>query len=510
MLAKVETAAVVGLTAVPVTVEVDVTDGLPGITLVGLPDATVRESKERVRSAIKNTQFAWPQTRVTVNLAPADVRKEGSAFDFPVALGLLAASRQLEPESLGDVVALGELALDGALRPVPGVLAIALSLKAKGKRLLLPSANAREAAVVGGVRVYALEHLHQAVSFLRGAEAVEPTRVELSDLRQPSGEPGGDLSEVKGQAVAKRALEVAVAGGHHVLMLGPPGVGKTMLARRIPTLMPELSLEEALETTLVYSVLGRVPPESPLLSFRPFRAPHHTVSDVGLIGGGTIPKPGEISMAHHGVLFLDEMPEFSRAALEALRQPLEEGSVTVTRAYGAMTFPAKVMLIASMNPCPCGFAGSPSRACLCVPSQIQKYRSKVSGPLMDRMDIHLEVPPVPLAELTGEPQGESSSTVRRRVVEARARQRERFRAEPGIYCNAQMRHREIRRFCPLPPEGLDLLKKAVKTLGFSARAYDRVLKVSRTIADLGCSEEIRPEHLAEAIQYRALDRNSWA
>ncbi len=509
MLAKIHTAAVVGLTAVPVTVEVDVADGLPGITLVGLPDATVRESKERVRSAVKNAQFAWPQTRITVNLAPAHVRKEGSAFDLPVALGLLAASRQMEPESLGDVVALGELALDGGLRPVPGVLAIALSLKGRGKRLLLPSANAREAAVVGGLRVYALEHLHQAVSFLRGAQPVEPTRVELSDLRQPPGEPGGDLSEVKGQHVAKRALEVAVAGSHHVLMLGPPGVGKTMLAQRIPTLMPELSLEEALETTLVYSVLGRVPPESPLLSLRPFRAPHHTVSDVGLIGGGTIPKPGEISMAHHGVLFLDEMPEFSRDAIEALRQPLEEGSVTVTRAYGAMTFPAKVMLIGSMNPCPCGFAGSPSRACLCVPSQIQKYRSKVSGPLMDRMDIHLEVPPVPLEELTGEPRGESSSAVRRRVVEARALQRERFRAEPGIHCNAQMRHREIRRFCPLPSEGRDLLRKAVQRLGLSARAYDRILKVSRTIADLSGTEEIRPEHLAEAIQYRALDRNAW-
>jgi magnesium chelatase family protein len=347
------------------------------------------------------------------------------------------------------------------------------------------------------------------VGFLRGTQKVEPIRIDPAGLFPPASPADGDLSEVKGQHVAKRALEVAVAGSHHVLMLGPPGVGKTMLAQRIPTLMPELSLEEALETTLVYSVMGRVPPESPLLSLRPFRAPHHTISDVGLIGGGTVPRPGELSLAHHGVLFLDEMPEFSRDCIEALRQPLEAGSVTVTRAYGAMTFPAKVMLIASMNPCPCGFAGSPSRACLCVPSQIQKYRSKVSGPLMDRMDIHLEVPPVPLAELTGEPRGESSSAVRRRVVEARARQRDRFRAEPGIYCNAQMRHREIRRFCPLPPEGLDLLKKAVKTLGFSARAYDRVLKVSRTIADLGCSEEIRPEHLAEAIQYRALDRNSW-
>ena len=509
MLAKVHTVAVVGLTAVPVTAEVDVSDGLPGLTIVGLPDTTVRESKERIRSAIKNTQFAWPQTRVTVNLAPADVRKEGSAFDLPVALGLLAASRQMEPEPLENVVALGELALDGVLRPVPGALAVALSLQGKGKRLLLPAANAPEAAVVGDVDVYAMEHLQQAVSFLRGSRREEPVRVDLAGLRQPAGEPAGDLSEVRGQSVAKRALEVAVAGSHHVLMLGPPGVGKTMLAQRIPTLMPELSLEEALETTLVYSVLGRLPPESPLLSSRPFRAPHHTISDAGLVGGGAVPRPGEISMAHHGVLFLDEMPEFSRDSIEALRQPLEEGTVTVTRAHGAGTFPAKVMLVASMNPCPCGFAGSPSKACLCTPSQIQKYLSKVSGPLLDRMDIHLEVPPVPLAELTGESQGESSADVRARVVRARARQRDRFREESGVYCNGQMRHRQIRRFCPLPPEGRELLKKAVKTLGFSARAYDRVLKVSRTIADLAGSDEIRPEHLAEAIQYRALDRSNW-
>ncbi len=509
MLAKVSTAAVVGLTAFPVTVEVDVSDGLPGVTIVGLPDATVRESRERVRSAIKNTHLAWPQTRVTVNLAPADVRKEGSAFDLPIALGLLAASLQLEPAALADVVALGELALDGTLRPIPGVLAVALSMKGKGKRLILPAASAREAAVVGNLDVYAVEHLQQAIAFLRGSGPIEPTRVDWASLRPPADPSAGDLSDVKGQLVAKRALEVAVAGSHHLLLIGPPGVGKSMLAQRIPTLMPELSLEEALETTVVYSVLGRVPPEAPLLSSRPFRAPHHTISDVGLVGGGTVPQPGEISLAHHGVLFLDEMPEFGRDSIEALRQPLEEGTVTVTRIHGAVTFPAKVMLVASMNPCPCGYAGSASKACLCIPSQIQKYRSRVSGPLLDRMDLHLEVPPVALPELTGEQQGETSAAVRQRVVRARERQRERFRGDPGIYCNAQMRHREIRRCCPVPPDGRALLKKAVQRMGFSARAYDRVLKVSRTIADLAGSEQIQPEHLAEAIQYRALDRSAW-
>jgi len=406
-------------------------------------------------------------------------------------------------------VALGELALDGSLRAVPGVLAVALSLRGKGKRLLLPAANAREAAVVGDLSVYPLQHLHQAVAYLRGTEKLEPTEVEMEALLRPIQVSEGDLSEVKGQAVAKRALEVAVAGGHHVLFLGSPGVGKTMLAQRIPTIMPELSLQEALETTLVYSALGRVPPGVPLLSNRPFRAPHHTISDVGLIGGGTVPKPGEISLAHHGVLFLDEMPEFGRDSIEALRQPLEEGVVTVTRAHSSIAFPARVMLVASMNPCPCGYAGSVSRACLCTPSQIQRYRSRVSGPLLDRMDIHLEVPAVTLPELTGEPQGESSAAVRGRVVQARQRQRTRFREEPGIYCNGQMRHRQIRRFCSLPPEGKELLKKAVQKLGLSARAYDRVLKVSRTIADLAGSEEIRPEHLAEAVQYRALDRSNW-
>ncbi|MBI3616168.1 MAG: YifB family Mg chelatase-like AAA ATPase [Candidatus Omnitrophica bacterium] len=509
MLAKVMTATVVGLSAVPVTVEVDVADGLPGVTIVGLPDPTVRESKERIKSALKNTQFAWPQSRITVNLAPADVRKEGSAFDLPIALGLLAASRQLEPETFADTIALGELALDGSLWPIPGALPVALSLKGQGRRLLLPAANALEAALVNTVPVYPIQHLHQAIAFLKGTEPLAPIQVNPRDWLKPQLLAGLDFSEVKGQRLAKRAIEVAVAGAHNLIFLGPPGSGKSMLAQRIPTIMPEISLEESLETTQIYSIMGLLSPEQPLVRSRPFRSPHSTISDVGLVGGGAVPRPGEVSLAHHGVLFLDELPEFSRASLESLRQPLEDGVVTVSRAVGTVAFPARFMLVASMNPCPCGFSGDPTKSCLCTPSQIHRYRTRISGPLLDRIDLHLEVPAVSVPELTGDGQGESSAAIRARIAQGRDRQRQRFQGESGIFCNAQMRYRQIKRWCRLTPEGKELLKKAIPALGLSARAYDKILKVSRTIADLAGSEEIHPEHLAEAIQYRALDRSTW-
>ncbi|PIQ81824.1 MAG: hypothetical protein COV76_06930 [Candidatus Omnitrophica bacterium CG11_big_fil_rev_8_21_14_0_20_64_10] len=505
MLAKVESAAVVGLTGVPITVEVDVSGGgLPGLHMVGLPDPTIREAKERLRSAIRNSAFAWPASRITVNLAPADVRKEGSAFDLPMAVGVLAASGQFPAAALERTVLLGELALDGQVRGLPGILPVALSLSGRGKRLLVPAANAAEAALAPELTVVPMRDLAQAVRFLQGLEPADP-------VAEPDVSPAGpfsfvDYAEVRGQGAARRALEVAAAGGHNLLLIGPPGVGKTMLVERLPTILPPMSPAESLEVTMIHSAAGLLPSGFSQITGRPFRHPHHTASAPALIGGGTIPRPGEVSLAHHGVLFLDELPEFDRAALEGLRQPLEAGRVTVVRTQGSCTFPARVMLVAAMNPCPCGFAGDPRRGCVCTPSQFIKYRSKMSGPLLDRIDLQLEVPAVRWEEMTAAGGGESSAAIRSRVEQARRVQRERFKAEPGCFVNGQMSHRQVRRFCRLTAEGREILGRAVERLGLSARAHDRVLRVARTIADLEGTAEIEPDHLAEAVQYRCLDR----
>ncbi|MFH1045507.1 MAG: YifB family Mg chelatase-like AAA ATPase [Candidatus Omnitrophota bacterium] len=509
MLAKVISSTVIGTEAKEVVVEVDISGGLPGFAIVGLPDPAIRESINRVKAAIKNCGFMFPNRKITVNLAPADLKKQGPSFDLPMALGILVASQQIPPEALENRVICGELSLDGALRPITGCLPRATALKNKRHfDLLLPQDNATEAALVDKVLVRPILHLAQAVSFLRKEIEIPAQKVNLRKFWNDGAGFGIDMKDIKGQIHAKRALEVAASGRHNILFIGPPGTGKTMLAKCLPGILPEMDLGEALETTNIHSVCGFLSKHNALITTRPFRAPHHTISDVALIGGGSFPKPGEISLAHHGVLFLDELPEFKRNVLEALRQPLEESRITVSRASCSLHFPANFMLIAAMNPCPCGYFTDPKKECHCSPIQIQKYLSKISGPLLDRIDMHVEVPNLNYQELTQKPQGEASEVIRERVEGIRKIQKKRYAQEKRTF-NANLKPRQIEKYCLLSTEAQEILKMAIYELGLSARAYDKVLKLSRTIADMAGQEQINAEHIAEAIGYRCLDRNIW-